>query len=291
MLIKVPKLSLVVLIGPSGSGKTNFARRHFLATEILSSDACRAMVGDDENDQSVTKHAFEILHGIAAKRLELGKLTVIDATNVQPESRKPFVALARQYHSLPVAVVFDLPEQVCQETSNRRDSGSASTPERSAWSRPEPADGSSAIPRSSARFWIVSAWRSIGPASGRRWRRNGYASIASSCRGPRRPSGEGMVVKPLKFVHQGSRGLAQPALKCRGREYLRIIYGPEYTKEEDLVRLRARGPGRKRSLALSEFALGLEALDRFVRREPLRRVHERVFGVLALESEPVDPRL
>ncbi len=103
--------------------------------------------------------------------------------------------------------------------------------------------------------------------------------------------GEGMVVKPRGFIHRGSRGLAQPALKCRGREYLRIIYGPEYTADENLSRLRGRGLGRKRSLALGEFALGVEGLERFVRREPLRRVHECVFGVLALESEPVDPRL
>ena len=80
-------------------------------------------------------------------------------------------------------------------------------------------------------------------------------------------------------------------MKCRGREYLRIIYGPEYTSEGNLGRLRSRGLGRKRSLALGEFALGVEGLERFVRREPLRRVHECVFGVLALESEPVDPRL
>ncbi|SIO39596.1 polynucleotide 3'-phosphatase /polynucleotide 5'-hydroxyl-kinase /polynucleotide 2',3'-cyclic phosphate phosphodiesterase [Singulisphaera sp. GP187] len=103
--------------------------------------------------------------------------------------------------------------------------------------------------------------------------------------------GEGMVVKPLNFIHRGPRGLSQPAVKCRGREYLRIIYGPDYTTEENLVRLRSRGLGRKRSLALGEFALGVEALERFVRKEPLRRVHECVFGVLALESEPVDPRL
>ena len=90
---------------------------------------------------------------------------------------------------------------------------------------------------------------------------------------------------------EGRRGLAQPAVKCRGREYLRIIYGPDYTAEENLARLRSRGLGRKRSLALGEFALGIEGLERFVRREPLRRVHECVFGVLALESEPVDPRL
>jgi protein phosphatase len=103
--------------------------------------------------------------------------------------------------------------------------------------------------------------------------------------------GEGMVVKPLPFVATGSRGLVQPAVKCRGREYLRIIYGPEYTLPENLARLRQRGLHAKRSLALREFALGVEALDRFVRRDPLRRVHECVFGVLALESEPVDPRL
>jgi protein phosphatase len=103
--------------------------------------------------------------------------------------------------------------------------------------------------------------------------------------------GEGMVVKPLQFVARGRKDLVQPAIKCRGREYLRIIYGPEYTREENLVRLRERGLGTKRSLALREFALGIEGLERFVRTEPLRRVHECVFGVLALESEPVDPRL
>ena len=103
--------------------------------------------------------------------------------------------------------------------------------------------------------------------------------------------GEGMVVKPLDFVARGSRGLVQPALKCRGREYLRIIYGPEYTRPEHLERLRSRNVGRKRSLAAREFALGVEGLERFVRGEPLRRVHECVFGVLALESEPIDPRL
>ena len=103
--------------------------------------------------------------------------------------------------------------------------------------------------------------------------------------------GEGMVVKPLDFTARGRRGLVQPAVKVRGREYLRIIYGPEYTLPEHLERLRRRGLSAKRSLALREFALGIEALERFVRRDPLRRVHECVFGVLALESEPVDPRL
>ncbi|MFL6260640.1 MAG: polynucleotide kinase-phosphatase [Thermoanaerobaculia bacterium] len=103
--------------------------------------------------------------------------------------------------------------------------------------------------------------------------------------------GEGMVVKPLGFLARGRRGLVQPALKCRGREYLRIIYGPDYTLPENLERLRQRGLAGKRSLALREFALGVEGLERFARGEPLRRVHECAFGVLALESEPVDPRL
>ena len=103
--------------------------------------------------------------------------------------------------------------------------------------------------------------------------------------------GEGMVVKSLDFFVRGRRGLVQPAVKCRGPEYLRIIYGPEYLRPENLGRLRSRSVARKRSLALREFALGIEALERFVRKEPLRRVHECVFGVLALESEPVDPRL
>lgn len=103
--------------------------------------------------------------------------------------------------------------------------------------------------------------------------------------------GEGMVVKPAGFLAKGRRGYTQPAVKCRGREYLRIIYGPDYDVPENLDRLRRRGLGAKRALAHREFALGLEALDRFVARQPLRRVHECVFGVLALESEPVDPRL
>jgi len=100
-----------------------------------------------------------------------------------------------------------------------------------------------------------------------------------------------MVVKPAKFIDRGRRGIAQPGVKCRGREYLRIIYGPQYTMAGNLERLRSRGWGRKRSLAQREFALGVEALERFVRKEPLRRVHECVFGVLALDSEAVDPRL
>jgi protein phosphatase len=108
---------------------------------------------------------------------------------------------------------------------------------------------------------------------------------------PTESGGEGMVVKPMDFIVRGRRGLAQPAVKVRGKQYLRIIYGPEYAEPQNLERLRERSIGAKRSLAVREFALGVEALERFVREEPLRRVHECCFGVLALESEPVDPRL
>ncbi|WP_338773084.1 polynucleotide kinase-phosphatase [Nocardia vulneris] len=112
--------------------------------------------------------------------------------------------------------------------------------------------------------------------------------------------GEGMVVKPRQALARGPRKdeattddgrLVQPGVKCRGPEYLRIIYGPEYLRADNLRRLRSRGLGRKRSMALREYALGLEALDRLAAGEPLWRVHEAVFAVLALESEPVDPRL
>src|SRR5262245_51554715 len=120
MTITIPKLSLVVLIGPSGAGKSTFARKHFLRTEILSSDACRGMVSNNENDQAATGDAFELLHFIAAKRLALGRLTVVDATSVQPEARAPLVAVAREYHCLPVAIVLNLPERTCQERNASR---------------------------------------------------------------------------------------------------------------------------------------------------------------------------
>ncbi|PYV38657.1 MAG: polynucleotide kinase-phosphatase [Acidobacteria bacterium] len=120
MKLTIPELSLVVLIGPSGSGKSTFARKHFKPTEILSSDFCRGLVSNNENDQAATNPAFEVLHFIASKRLEAGKLTVVDATNVQPEARKPLVALARQYHVLPVAIVLNLPERLCQDRNKFR---------------------------------------------------------------------------------------------------------------------------------------------------------------------------
>jgi protein phosphatase len=119
--IKIPKLALVVLIGPSGSGKSAFAQRHFLPTEVITSDECRALVSDDESNQSATNDAFEVLHFIAAKRLARGHLTVVDTTNVQPESRKPLVELARRFHCLPVAIVLNLPESVCRQRNEGRD--------------------------------------------------------------------------------------------------------------------------------------------------------------------------
>jgi polynucleotide kinase-phosphatase len=120
MEIKVPELSLVVLIGVSGSGKSSFARKHFKRTEILSSDECRALVSDDENNQAATKDAFDLLFYIAGKRLKSGLLTVVDATNVQRESRQAIVELARAHHCLPAAIVLDLPEKVCEERNQAR---------------------------------------------------------------------------------------------------------------------------------------------------------------------------
>lgn len=120
MKFTMPELCLVVLMGPSGAGKSSFARKHFLPTEVLSSDFFRGLVSDDENDQTVSKDAFEALHFVASKRLAAGKLTVIDATNVQPEARRPLVALARQHDVLPVAIVFDLPEKLCHERNRDR---------------------------------------------------------------------------------------------------------------------------------------------------------------------------
>ena len=120
MKIALPELSLVVFVGASGSGKSSFARKHFLSTEVLSSDYCRGLVSDNENDLSATNDAFAVLHFIASKRLAAGRLTVVDATNVQLEARKPLVELARQFHCLPVAIVLNLPEKLCHERNQSR---------------------------------------------------------------------------------------------------------------------------------------------------------------------------
>jgi protein phosphatase len=118
--IDVPELSLVVLIGASGSGKSTFAKTHFAPTEVISSDFCRGLIADDENDQSATKDAFDVLHYIAGKRLAAGRLTVIDATNVQPDSRRHLIDLAREHDVLPAAIVLDLPERVCLTRNKAR---------------------------------------------------------------------------------------------------------------------------------------------------------------------------
>ena len=120
MKLTIPELCLVVLVGASGSGKSTFACRRFKPTEVLSSDFCRGLVSDDENSQEATTDAFQVLHFIAGKRLIAGRLTVIDATNVQPEARKPLVALAREHDVLPVAIVLKLPEDVCHERNRQR---------------------------------------------------------------------------------------------------------------------------------------------------------------------------
>ncbi|MFF1463122.1 polynucleotide kinase-phosphatase [Streptomyces sp. NPDC058330] len=118
--LPVTDLSLVVLIGATGSGKSTFARAHFKPTEVISSDFCRGLVADDENDQSASKDAFDVLHHIAGKRLAAGRLTVVDATNVQSESRKQLVRLAREHDVLPIAIVLDVPEEVCLARNAQR---------------------------------------------------------------------------------------------------------------------------------------------------------------------------
>ncbi|MYW64020.1 polynucleotide kinase-phosphatase [Streptomyces sp. SID8379] len=119
-VLPVTDLSLVVLVGASGSGKSTFARAHFKPTEVISSDFCRGLVADDENDQSASGDAFDVLHYIAGKRLEAGRLTVVDATNVQKESRRQLIDLARKHDVLPIAVVLDVPEDVCAARNAER---------------------------------------------------------------------------------------------------------------------------------------------------------------------------
>ena len=120
MLIEIPARSLILLVGPAGAGKSTFARRHFLPTEVVSSDTCRALVADDERNQAATTDAFEVLHLLVRKRLERGRLTVVDATNVKRRDRAPLVALALAHGCVPAAIVFRLPVAVCQARNERR---------------------------------------------------------------------------------------------------------------------------------------------------------------------------
>lgn len=121
MRLAIPDFSLVVLIGATGSGKSTFASTHFLETEVVSSDRCRALVADDETDQSATKDAFDVLYTIVAKRLAARRLTVIDATNVRREDRAKGIEIARKFHALPVAIVLDLPPELNAERNKTRD--------------------------------------------------------------------------------------------------------------------------------------------------------------------------
>lgn len=120
LILEIPDPSLVVLVGPSGAGKSKFAARHFLPTEVVSSDFCRALVSDDENNMAATPAAFRVLHSIAGERLQSRRLTVIDATSVDPDSRKPLVALARKHGCPSVAIVLDMPEEICIERNKGR---------------------------------------------------------------------------------------------------------------------------------------------------------------------------
>ena len=120
MTIPIPEFALVLLLGPSGCGKSSFARKHFKRTEILSSDFFRGMLSDDEMNQAASADAFEVLHLVCAKRLAAGHLTVIDATNVRPESRNPFLEMARRFHVQPVAIVFDFGAEFCHARNEQR---------------------------------------------------------------------------------------------------------------------------------------------------------------------------
>ncbi len=118
--INIPELSLIILVGASGSGKSTFAHQHFQPFEVISSDFCRGLVSNDENNQAISQDAFDVLYYIVQKRLKAGKLTVIDATNVQPEDRKKYIQLAREYHIFPIAIVLNLPEEICHQRNSQR---------------------------------------------------------------------------------------------------------------------------------------------------------------------------
>jgi protein phosphatase len=119
--ITIPKFCLVVLIGASGAGKSSFAKKHFKMTEVVSSDYCRGLVCDDENDQSISEHAFDLLHYIVEKRLIIGRLTVVDATNLQEQARRELINIANRNNCLSVAVIFNLSEQLCRERNRSRE--------------------------------------------------------------------------------------------------------------------------------------------------------------------------
>lgn len=588
MKLTIPTRSLVILMGASGSGKSSFAKKHFKATEILSSDKFRAMVRDDESDQSASKDAFDVLHYVLRKRLAAGRLTVIDATNVRSKDRRSLLKLAEEYQVSVVAIALNLPESICQKRNQQRPNRQVpsevvsnqveslgrslanlnqarfhhvyilTTPEeidavkierkqiskphsdrlnvthllgkkvlatrlyKKITLRPEntaaalevisrfalnpkwliylppttPPVETSTLPNflehptaafdyyrqqgvetlmcqekhmgtraviilcrnesvvqkrfglskagigtcytrtgrrffdnsalekdfltrisnalTQANFWktfatdwicfegeimpwslkakglIKHRYAAVGTAATHgldaainqlksansridvsnvlsqyqhkkelsqqyvaayrkhcwpvnelsdlklapfhilategkvhtdkthewhmqqiaKWTqfntelllstryKTVHVNDENSCAEGIRwwedltaAGGDGIVIKPMDFIHQGQKGVVQPALKCRGMEALRLVYGPEYSLPDNLVRLKKRGLGKKRAIAFREFALGIESLERFVNKNSLQDVHECVFGILALESESVDPRL
>ncbi|NVI89837.1 AAA family ATPase [Actinomadura sp. BRA 177] len=421
--IRVPEMGLVVLVGVTGSGKSHFARKHFTPTQVVSSDFCRGVVSDDENDQSASGDAFDLLHYIVAKRLRRGLLTVVDATNVQTKAWQALLRIAKDHDVMAVAIVLDVPESLAAERNATRPDRNL-PPHVIPRQRRELRRGMRELTRAFRRYHVLTgadeidaatigyekAWNDkrelTGPfdlvgdvhgcraeleellsslgyeierdAQGRAVGANhpgGRTAVFVGDlvdRGPDSPGvlrlvmgmmaagdalcvsgnlageghswaderdhewhmavagrlaegdtsglvqrtesvtvdlaspqseaavtewwekltaagGEGMVVKPLGPLPGDAK--IQPGIKCRGPEYLRIIYGPDYLEPANLDRLRRRSLGRKRSLAMREHALGAEALARLAAGEPLWRVHQAVFDVLALESEPVDPRL
>ncbi len=120
MEITIPNPSLTALIGPAGSGKSSFAKKHFQTTEIISSDHCRALVSDHENNQWATSEAFDLVHTIAGKRLKLRRLTAIDATSIDPESRNPLISLAKKFYIRPIAIAFNLPLNILLKRNQHR---------------------------------------------------------------------------------------------------------------------------------------------------------------------------
>ncbi|AQA25511.1 AAA domain protein [Rhodococcus sp. MTM3W5.2] len=170
-VLEIPEPSLVVLIGISGSGKSTFAAEHFGAYEVISSDHCRGLVSDDPNSKEATVDAFEVLEFIATKRMRAGKLTVIDATSVQPAARKKLIDLARSQDVLPVAIVLNLPEQVCAERNAARGTeGSIAAS----------CDVNTSSSRGRCAGWLVRASaRSTSSMGSRTWRRRG--SSGSRC--------------------------------------------------------------------------------------------------------------
>ena len=130
MEINIPKTALVLLVGVSGSGKSSFAKKHFAKYEIVSSDTCRGIVSNDENDQTSSRDAFDLFHFIISMRLKNGLLTVADATNIQADARKKLLDIARSFHVLPVAIVFDMPQELCENRNADYEIGRASCRER-----------------------------------------------------------------------------------------------------------------------------------------------------------------